>query len=72
MPEIVRGAKLANQWSSAAGAVATLAKMHGSVVVKAEVSVTHRLAPLPTKLVELTEDEWLKQFSNGPKRIRGS
>jgi len=61
------GAEKDGKWSAAGQAVGLLAKMHGLLIERSEVSVTHRPAPLPTKLLELSEDEWREQFTlKGP------
>ena len=59
---IRRGAEGDGKWAAAASAVGLLAKMHGLLIDRSEVSVTHRPAPLPTKLLELSEEEWREQF----------
>ncbi|MGR9283955.1 terminase small subunit [Rhizobium johnstonii] len=51
-------------------AINAQARLLGLVVERSEVSVLHRPAPLPTKILELTEAEWTAQFSAsrpGPK-----
>lgn len=51
-------------------AINAQARLLGLVVERSEVSVLHRPAPLPTKILELTEAEWTAQFSTrrqGPK-----
>lgn len=58
-----RKAEELGQMAAANGALALIAKMHGLLIDRSEVSVTHRPAPLPTKLLELSEDEWRQQFS---------
>lgn len=52
----------AGSFGPAVQAVLALCKIHGLVVDRSEVSVVHRPAPLPTKVLELSEDEWLRQF----------
>jgi ATP phosphoribosyltransferase len=59
------------QWSSAWGAHALVARLHGLITDKKEVEVTHRPAPLPTKAIELDESDWEMQFARplpAPKR----
>jgi hypothetical protein len=46
----------------AVAAVVAVAKLHGFMVDKSEVTVLNKPAPLPTKVIELSEDEWLEQF----------
>jgi len=61
------GAEKDGKWAAAGQAVGLLAKMHGLLIERSEVSVTHRPAPLPTKLLELSEEEWREQFTlKGP------
>lgn len=61
------GAEKDGKWAAAAQAVGLLAKMHGLLIDRSEVSIMHRPAPLPTKLLELSEEEWRQQFSlKGP------
>jgi len=60
---IRKGAEADGKWSAAAQAVGLLAKMHGLLIDRSEVSIMHRPAPLPTKLLELSEEEWRQQFS---------
>jgi hypothetical protein len=49
--------------ASATGALTLVARLHGFLVDHKTVDIMHhKPAPLPTKLLELTEDEWKKQF----------
>ena len=51
------------QMSAAISAHALLARLHGLLVDHKTVDVVHhKPAPLPTKQLELTEDEWRRQF----------
>ncbi len=55
-------AMVAGSFGPAVQAVGVLAKMYGLMIDKSEVTVHHRPAPLPTKVLELTEAEWVRQF----------
>ncbi|ULJ70639.1 terminase small subunit [Rhizobium gallicum] len=46
-------------------AVNTQAKLLGLMVDRSEVTVAHKPAPLPTKILELSEQEWTAQFGTG-------
>lgn len=60
--EIRQAARAAGSFGPAVQATQTIAKLHGFMVDRAEVTVSHRPAPLPTKVLELSEDEWKAQF----------
>lgn len=61
------GAAKDGKWAAAASALGLIAKLHGLLIDRSEVEVTHRPAPLPTKLLELSEEEWRQQFAiKGP------
>jgi phage terminase small subunit len=51
-------------------ALTALAKLHGFMIERSEVSVSHRPAPLPTAVLELSEEDWIRQFSRGPERLK--
>jgi phage terminase small subunit len=52
------------QISAAVAALALVAKMHGLITDKAQIDVIHdKPARLPTKQLELTEDEWLRLYA---------
>ena len=66
---ILAGAEKDGKWAAAASAVQLIAKLHGLLIDRSEVEVTHRPAPLPTKLLELSEEEWREQFAiKGPAK----
>ncbi|MBY5541115.1 Terminase small subunit [Rhizobium leguminosarum] len=51
-------------------AINTQAKLLGLMVDRSELTVMNKPAPLPTKVLELSEEEWTAQFSTsrpGPK-----
>lgn len=58
----------AGSFGPAVAAVVAVAKLHGFMVDKQEVTVNHRPAPLPTKILELSESEWLEQFGSDAQR----
>lgn len=60
--DITRLAKAAGSFTAAVAAQVAIAKMNHIFIEQSEVTVMHRPAPLPTKVLELTEDEWLRQF----------
>lgn len=63
-------ALVAGSFQAAVAATIAVARLHGFMVEKAELTVMHRPAPRPTKVLELTEDEWLRQFgTENRKRI---
>lgn len=47
-------------------AIMSQAKLLGLSVDKSEVTIMGKPAPLPTAVIELSESEWLRQFSKGP------
>ena len=61
--EIKRQAMIDGKYAAAVSALHLIAKMHGFLIECSEQVVMHRPAPLPTKLFELTEEEWRAQFS---------
>lgn len=65
----IKAKALANgSFGPAVAAVVAVARLHGMLVDKAEVTVNHRPAPLPTKILELSEDEWIEQFGTTQQR----
>jgi len=51
------------QASAAVAAVMGQAKVLGLVIDRSQVDITHhKPAPFPTKILELSQDEWLAQF----------
>lgn len=52
----------AGSYGPAVQSVLALARLHGLLIEKSEVSIMHRPAPLPTKVLELSEDDWVRQF----------
>lgn len=68
--DIVAKSKLALQFGAATSAMGLLGKMHGLVVERGEVTVLHRPAPLPTAVLELSEEDWLRQFSRADRKLQ--
>lgn len=66
--DIKAKAVAAGSFGPAVAAVVAVAKLHGFMVDKSEVLVNHRPAPLPTKILELSEDEWVEQFGTTAQR----
>jgi phage terminase small subunit len=65
--EIDKAATADGQHSAATGALALAARLHGLLVEHKQVDIMHhKPAPLPTKQLELTEDEWKRQFEKKP------
>jgi hypothetical protein len=59
----IRSKAMANlSFGPAVAAVVAMAKLHGFMVDRAELMIEHRPAPLPTKILELSEKEWIEQF----------
>jgi phage terminase small subunit len=58
-----------DQNAAAVAALALVARMHGFVVDRAQVDIVHhKPARLPTKQLELTEDEWLRLYNPMPRQ----
>jgi len=71
--ELIKTISNAREWRQASAevsAITCLAKLHGFMVDRSEVSVLHRPAPLPTAVLELSEEDWIRQFSRGPERLK--
>jgi hypothetical protein len=51
------------QYAAAVAAALGRAKILGLYVDRREVEILHRPAPLPTNVLELTEDQWRRQFA---------
>ncbi|WP_027230701.1 hypothetical protein [Phyllobacterium sp. UNC302MFCol5.2] len=62
--EIKRQAMADGKYAAATAALALIAKIHGLLIDRAEQVVMHRPAPLPTQLLELSEEEWRAQFAS--------
>lgn len=60
--EIKPQAMAEGKYAAAVGALALIKKMHGLLVDRSEQVVVYRPAPLPTRLLELTESEWRAQL----------
>jgi len=67
--EIRLKAIAAGSYGPAVAATVAVAKLHGFMVEKSEVMINHRPAPLPTKILELSEDEWIEQFGTQSQRL---
>jgi phage terminase small subunit len=52
----------AGSFGPAVAASVAVARLHGFMVERSEVTVMNKPAPLPTKILELSEDEWKEQF----------
>ena len=68
--DITDKAEVAMQFAAAKECVALIAKMHGFLVERSEVSISHRPAPLPTAVLELSEQDWLRQFSRADQKLQ--
>lgn len=69
--DIKTKALAAGSFGPAAACVVAVARLHGFMVDKAELTVNHRPAPYPTKILELSEDEWIEQFGvDSQKHLR--
>jgi phage terminase small subunit len=66
----VKDARECKQQSAVVSALVALSKLHGFMIERSEVSVSHRPAPLPTAVLELSEEDWIRQFSRGPERLK--
>jgi phage terminase small subunit len=66
--DIKAKALAAGSFGPAVAAVVAVAKLNGFMVDKTELTVNHRPAPLPTKIIELSEDEWIEQFGTAAQR----
>lgn len=65
----IKAKAMANgSYGPAVAAVVAVARLHGFMVDRAELTIEHRPAPLPTKVIELTESEWLDQFGSESQR----
>ncbi len=60
--EIRRQAMAEGKYAAAVSALALIAKIHGLLVDRHQVDIMNRPAPLPTQLLELSEEEWRRQF----------
>jgi hypothetical protein len=47
-----------------------IARLNGLIVDRSEVTVAHKPAPWPTKILELSEDDWVRQFGQGLQESR--
>lgn len=65
LDEIIAFARQCGNPAAMVSAVNSQARLLGLMVDKSEVTVAHRPAPLPTRLLELSEDEWRAQFGSG-------
>lgn len=63
-----RKALAAGSFGPAVAATVAIARLHGFMVERSEVTVQHRPAPLPTKILELSESEWVEQFGTQPAK----
>lgn len=68
LDEIRKKAIANDSYGPAVAAVVAIAKLHGFMVERQEVLIHHRPAPLPTKVLELSETEWLQQFGSEAQR----
>lgn len=65
LDEIIEFARRCKQPAVMVSAVNSQARLLGLMVDKSEVSVLHKPALIPTRLIELSEEEWIAQFSKG-------
>ncbi|TBB32607.1 terminase small subunit [Rhizobium ruizarguesonis] len=63
---IIEFARKCGNPNAMVAAVNSQAKLLGLMVDRSEVTVAHKPAPLPTKVLELSEQEWTAQFGSGP------
>ena len=69
--EIKAAALKAESFGPAVMAVQTIAKLNGLMIERTEAVITHhRPAPLPTKVLELSEADWVRQFGQGLQERR--
>jgi hypothetical protein len=66
LDEIIEFARKCGNPNAMVAAVNSQAKLLGLMVDRSEVTVAHKPAPLPTKVLELSEQEWTAQFGSGP------
>ncbi|TAX75701.1 Terminase small subunit [Rhizobium ruizarguesonis] len=66
LDEIIAFAGQCGNPTAMVAAVNTQAKLLGLMIDRSETTVLHRPAPLPTKVLELSESEWIAQFGKGP------
>ncbi|MBB3645721.1 hypothetical protein FHX14_001900 [Rhizobium sp. BK619] len=66
LDEIIAFARQCGNPTAMVAAVNTQAKLLGLMIDRSETTVLQRPAPLPTKVLELSESEWIAQFSKGP------
>ncbi len=65
LDEAIVFAKQCKNPSAVVAAIIAQARLLGLEAPR-QLEVMHKPAPLPTKLLELTEEEWTAQFSTGP------
>jgi hypothetical protein len=70
LERISRKAEDAGSFGPAAIAQGMIAKLNGLMVDKSELTISHRPAPLPTKVLELSEQDWIRQFGQGLQEQR--
>ena len=69
--DIKNKALAAESFGPAVMAVQTIGKLNGLMVDRSEsVVVHHRPAPLPTRVLELSEADWIRQFGQGLQERR--
>lgn len=62
----IRTKAMANlSFGPAVQAVQLIARLNGLLIEKSELTVLHKPSPLPTKVLELSEADWIRQFSPG-------
>jgi hypothetical protein len=69
LDEIIVFAKECRNPAAMVAAVNSQARLLGLMIDRSEQVVLQRPAPLPTAVIELSESEWLRQFSKGPGPI---
>ena len=65
LDEAIVFARQCNSPAAVVAAIALQARLLGLEAAQ-KLEVTHRPAPLPTNVLELTEEEWTAQFCSGP------
>lgn len=70
LERISRKAENAGSFGPAALAQGMIAKLNGLIIDRSESVIMHRPAPLPTKVLELSEQDWVRQFGQGLQEKR--
>ncbi|KQV68417.1 Terminase small subunit [Rhizobium sp. Root1220] len=65
LDEVIEFARQCRNPAAMVAAVTAQARLLG-LMAPSQLEILHRPAPLPTSILELTEEEWTAQFSTGP------